>query len=504
MVCFVMALQMKLFHVRTCVEMKKVLVIISSLAIFSIMNLNAFSQVDDPFKNALAPVNLDTYNDKILSMGYNWRDKGILSVYVKKENDSVFTNLTEDNDLGLNINSKVRFDNYGNIWAFGRQNIWKFENNQWDTVPTPPNLLPNRYFRDFCFDDDNNIIVIVWIGFEKSRQEINGTVYVTYDSVQNELLKISTQNLDFQVLKKFYHHPKFFYGAFKSIAKGLDGTVAILIDDDTNNVMIIKDNKSSYRTIESKESGILEGYLSSSLAIDKEMNLWITVRNDDFKSKTNGLYKFTNSGVVTSWDSADGLAGKLFMPIRYPRTINVNNVSINQKTGIVWCGTDFGFFSIDESKPKNQQLTFYPRDSINENYTLFRYGGFFDHPMKIIDIKFLGERMYFANPLALLEYKKPEPNVSVLEAQTTNIIVDVFPVPSTKGNILISVKNVQFVNGSMLGIVDMSGRTVQLIQIESTTGNIQIPVNTKDLSSGAYYAVLQCGKNTISKQFIVR
>ena len=81
--------------------------------------------------------------------------------------------------------------------------------------------------------------------------------------------------------------------------------------------------------------------------------------------------------------------------------------------------------------------------------------------------------------------------------------IDIFPLPSSKSEVFVTINNHEPITGSTLSIMDMSGRTVQLIQIESSSGNIQIPINTEDLSSGTYYAVLQSGRNVVTKQFVV-
>lgn len=471
------------------------------LILFTSLNWSN-AQTHNQFNNGMAPINLDTYQNKVLSMGYNWHKNGLLSVYTKEKTDTIFTNITEGIDLGLNINSRVHFDNNGVIWAFGRNNLWKYDQGIWDSVPTPADLLPNRYFKDFSFDAKNNLIVIVERTFESNRINSQGTTLVYVDSTHYELLQISnlSSNVEYTILEKYYEYNR--NGFFQAITKRPDGSVAVYLLEDTNNVMIVNDGLVSY------ETAIIEKFpnqrIISSMAYDKDMNLWVTVNADPLdKRNYNGLFKFTSSNTFEKWDSANGLAGKDYMKIRYPRTIGVDKVSINNETGIVWCGTEYGFFSVDESKPKNEQITFYTRDSLDSRYKLYRYGGFFDHNFKISDIQFLDDRMYFANPLALIEFGVPELVSSVQTEYSPQIQMEVYPIPANQGNITLSVKNKGFVNGATISIVDLSGNTLQTIRIENSIGNFEIPLETKQLPSGTYHAVLTNGKDIYSKQFVV-
>ena len=463
------------------------------------------AQTHNQFNDGMAPINMDIYQNTILSMGYNWHNDGILSVYIKEKEDTIFTNITEGIDLGLNGSSRVRFDNNGVIWAFGRNNLWKYDLGKWDSVPTPTDLLPNRYFKDFSFDSKNNLIVIVERQYESNRINSQGTTIVYVDSTHYEILQLSNlnTNVTYSTLKISFDFNNFVNGYPQAITKRIDGSVAVYLNDDTNNVMIVKDGTISYQT--SILGPINNRPFITSMAYDKNLNLWVTVNADPRDERNyNGLYKFTSSNTFEKWDSSNGIAGKDYMKIRYPRTLGVDMVSINNETGIVWCGTDYGFFSVDESKPNNEQLTFYTRDSLDERYRLYRYGGFFDHNFKIRDIQFLDERMYFANPLALIEFRKPEVVASV---QTSDDIMqkqmDVYPVPSTNEVVTISIKTNTFINGAIFTVVDASGTVIKTIRIENSKGTIEIPITTKDLPSGTYQAVLIIGKEIYSKQFVV-
>lgn len=462
------------------------------------------AQTHNQFNKGMAPINMDTYQNKVLSMGYNWHKNGLLSVYTKEKTDTIFTNITEGIDLGLNVNSRVRFDNNGVIWAFGRNNLWKYDQGVWNSVPTSADLLPNRYFKDFSFDSKNNLIVIVEQQFESNRINSQGTTMVYVDSIHYEVLQLSnlTSTIEHTILKKYYAYNNIGNGYPQAITKRIDGSVAVYLSEDTNNVMIVNDGKISYQT--SLLGQINNRPFITSMAYDKNMNLWVTVNADPLdKRNYNGLYKFTSSNTFEKWDSANGLAGKDYMKIRYPRTIGVDKVSINNETGIVWCGTEYGFFSVDESKPKNEQIIFYTRDSLDSRYKLYRYGGFFDHNFKISDIQFLGERIYYANPLALIEFGVPEVVSSVQPEYSPQIQMEVYPIPANQGNITLSVKNKGFVNGATISIVDLSGNTLQTIRIENSIGNFEIPLETKQLPSGTYHAVLTNGKDIYTKQFVL-
>jgi len=482
-----------------------------SVTCFLLLVFTAFqcsiAQNNDQFKDGMAPINLDTYQNKVLSMGYNWQNEGLLSVYTKEKTDTIFTNVTEGIDLGLNVNSKVRFDNNGVIWAFGRSSLWKYDQGQWDSVPTPFDLLPNRYFKDFSFDSKNNLIVIVERPFERSRQNSQGTIIVSVDSIHYELLKLSNiySNVEYSILQKYYEYNRDGNGIFQAITKRNDGAVAVYLREDTNNVIIIDEGVVSYQTalIEKLPT---QPYISS-MAYDKDLNLWVTVNASDplDRYKHNGLYKFTSSNTFEKWDSSNGLAGGDFLDLRYPKTIGVDKVSINYETGIVWCGTEYGFFSVDESKPKNEQLTFYTRDSLDSRYRLFRYGGFFDHSFSIRDITFLDEQIYYANPLAVIKFQKPElvSSVQTTEKDVLKIQMEVYPIPSVTSDVTLSISTDRFINGAMISIVDASGKTFQTRRIENSSGKIEIPIDTKELPSGTYHVVLSIRKEMYSKQFVV-
>lgn len=479
-----------------------------SVTCFLLLVFTAFqcsiAQNNDQFKDGMAPINLDAYQNKVLSMGYNWQNDGLLSVYTKEKTDTIFTNVTEGVDLGLNVNSRVRFDNNGVIWAFGRNNLWKYEQGIWDSVPTPPDLLPNRYFKDFSFDSKNNLIVIVEQQFESNRINSQGTTIVYIDSTNFEILQLSNlnKNVTYSTLKKSFDFNNFENGYPQAITKRNDGSVAVYSSEDTNNVMIVNDGTISYQT--SLLGQINNRPFITSMAYDKDLNLWVTVNADPLDMRNhNGLYKFTSSSTLERWDSSNGIAGKDYMKIRYPGTLGVDKVSINNETGIVWCGTEYGFFSVDESKPKNEQLTFYTRDSLDSRYKLYRYGGFFDHNFTIRDIVFHGEKIYYANPLALIEFGYTDLISSVHLDNSSQIQMKVYPMPSVQENVTLSIDYNGFIDGAKISIVDASGKTHKTIRIEYSIGKIEIPIDTKDLQSGTYNAILTIGTDMHSKQFVV-
>lgn len=487
--------------------MKSIVLATCFLLLFFTTFQGSTAQNNVQFKNGLAPIHLETYQNFILCTGFNWNNKGILSVYIKEKTDTIFTNITEGIDLGLNVSSKVRYDNNGTIWAFGRNNLWKYDQGQWDSVTTPPDLLPNRYFQDFRFDSDNNLIVIVKRYFESGRQNSQGTVLIYVDSTHNELLKITTNNsaVSYEILKKYYQYEQNGNGLFQSITKRNDGAVAVYLREDTNNVLLYKDGIISYQT------AIIDKLQNqpniTSMAYDREMNLWVSVNSIDplDKRNHNGLYKFTSTNTFRKWDSSAGLAGEKYMSIRYPGTLGVNCVSSNHETGLIWCGTDYGFFSVDETKPQNEQVAFYTRDSLDNQYKLFRYGGFFDHPLKVTDITFLEEARYFANPLALIEYKKLDNKTTVQNEDSDLLLLqmNLYPIPSKEENLTLSIDNVGFVNEATIKIVDALGNRKNTMKIEGFYGKIEIPLETKELSSGMYNVIFSIGANVYSKQFVV-
>lgn len=478
------------------------------ISIFFLLNTLIYSQTDDLFKDGLAPKVIDTFQDKVLIMGKDLQTTGVLSVYLKTNADTVFINITEGIDLGLNVNSKVHFDNYGVIWTFGRNNLWKYEQGQWDSVPIPADLLPTRQFRDFCFDNNNDMFVSVLIGFERFRETINGTEYVVYDSTNNELLKLFTskQEVSFEVIYKFAYDPRFDNGAIQAMAKRDDNSIVCIIASGINNLMTFSNGKIDFTDIPFSLDGIYRRI--SSMAFDGNNNMWFTSNSGDsysIRGVYNGVYKITPEGIITKWDSADGIAGRLFMKNRYPATLGVHNILLNRENGLKMCGTDFGFFTIDENKPKKEQITFYTRDSIDSRYKLLRYGGFFDHPFTITDIAYIGDTIYFANPLALLIYTNPK-IVSSVDSRKSNekpIQMEVYPIPSVQENVTLSIHYYGFLNGASLSIVDVSGVTHKTMRIEQATGKIVIPIDVIEFPSGTYQAVLTIGKEQYTKQFII-
>lgn len=458
-----------------------------------------------------APKQLDVFQDKILLLGYDWENKGILSVFIKNVNDTAFsaTNITKDINLELNVLSKVHFDNVGNIWAFGKNNLWKYSNGQWINVPAPSDLLPNRQFRDFCFDNDNNLFVSVWIGFERYRETVNGTVYVVYDSVNNELLKINTNSptISYDVVKKFNDKQEHFYDAINAITKRPDGAIACILAEATNNLMIYNKGELSYKTIPVNPNGLLAEV--TSMDYDDKMNLWYSVKSGGQfynEAPSNGVHKFTSSGLHSRWDSTHGLKGSLFRKYRYEPTLSVHDISINGNTGLVWGVTDYGVFSIDDAKPINNQLTFYSRDSlVNQKFRYFQTNvSGSGSEFQFVSLIHHENKSFFTSQLGFLEFIENNLPLSVLHlAKGKEIYINIFPLPSRNCDVMLSIENVEFINGSTLSIVDMSGRTVQRIQIESATGNIQIPVNTKNLTSGTYFIVLRSGRNMVTKEFVV-
>lgn len=480
--------------------------------LLSILTANVCLHSQNHALGQFAPTQLDAYKDKLLILGYDWENKGILSIYIKNVNDTAFaiTNITKDINLELNVHSKVRFDNFGNIWAFGKSNLWKYENGGWIDVQTPPDLLPNRQFRDFCFDDENNLFVSVMIGFERFRETVNGTVYVVYDSVNNELLKINTNTatVSYEVIKKFNHKFEHEFDAIHAITKRPDGAIVCVLAESSNNLMIYNNGELSYQTIPVNPDGLRAQV--TSIDYDSQMNLWYSVKSaSQFfnKSTSNGVHKISTTGIHTRWDSTHGLKTSLFQRFRFEPTMSVEQISIDKVNNIVWGVTRFGFFSINESKPNFEQLTFYTRDSlINKKFKYYTSNTSLNDStqFEFASVTQNENRTFFASQMGLLEIagKETQSSVGNLDVNLNNSI-DIFPLPSSKSEVFVTIKNNEFVNGSTLSIIDMSGRTLQLIQIESANGNIQIPVNIKDLSSGTYYAVLRSGRNTISKQFVV-
>jgi hypothetical protein len=489
-------------------KMKKINLII--LLILSLLTNNVSLLSQNPL-GQFAPIQLDIYKDKILILGYDWDKNGLLSIFTKNVNDTAFsiTNITKDINLELNVHSKVRFDNFGNIWAFGKSNLWKYENGVWIDLPTPPDLLPNRQFRDFCFDNENNLFVGVMIGFERYRETVNGTVYVVYDSVNNELVKINTNTptVSYVVIKKFYHKLEHEFDAIHAITKRPDGAIASIIAEKTSNLMIYKNGELTYQTIPVSPDGLLAKV--TSMVYDTDMNLWYSVKcaGQFFnQAPSNGVHKNTVNGTHFYWDSSDGLKGELFNDRRFEPTLSVHDISINKKTGLIWGVTDFGVFSIDETKKLNNQLTFYSRDSlVNQKLRYFpsKVSGS-GSAFEFVTLVHHESKSFFASQLGFLEIADKETPSSLGHLDVIRkSSIEIFPLPSSQSEVFVSINNHEFVNGSTLSIVDMSGRVVQYIQIESATGNIQIPVNTKDFSSGTYHAVLRTGKNTISKQFVI-
>jgi len=493
------------------VDMKK----FEFIGLFILINIltcvGTFCQAD--VWNRFNPKQIDVFQNKMLLLGYDSNKGGVLSVFIRNLFDTTFSieNITEDVNLELNNSSNVHFDNHGNIWAFGRNNLWKYENEEWQEISFPNDLITNnRKFREFCFDDENNLFVIVYVEFERRRDTINGTIYVILDSVNSELLKINANNptLSYEVIKKYNYKEQHDFGAIHAITKRPDGAIVCILAEESNNLMIYKDNQLSFQTIPINPDGFKVEV--TSMEYDNHLNLWYSVRTSSPNTElllSNGVHKFTNTGTHLLWDSSFGLNGKLFQKNRPEPTLSVHNISINQSTGLVWGGTDYGFFSIDESKPLRNQLTFYSRDSlINPQFRYFPTKVSIGKPneFEFVTIVQYENKSFFASQKGFLEMvgKDTPSSVGNLDVSLTNSI-DIYPLPSSTSEVFVAIKNNVFVNGSTLSIVDMSGRTLQLIQIESATGNIQIPVNTKNFASGTYYAILRSGNNTISKQFIV-
>ncbi|HRI31145.1 MAG TPA: T9SS type A sorting domain-containing protein, partial [Candidatus Kapabacteria bacterium] len=115
-----------------------------------------------------------------------------------------------------------------------------------------------------------------------------------------------------------------------------------------------------------------------------------------------------------------------------------------------------------------------------------------------------GRNTFLASQMGFLEIVDKDTPSSIRNLYINlNNSIDIFPLPSFKSEVFVTINNHESITGSTLSIMDMSGRTVQLIQIESSSGYIQIPISTEDLSSGTYYAVLRSGRNVVTKQLVV-
>lgn len=474
---------------------------------FIVTNVCIYCQLDG--LNRFAPIQLDIYRNKLLLMGYDWERNGIISIFTKNVNDTIVTNISKDVDLEIHNESKVHFDNYGNIWVFGQKYIWKFDGAEWNVIQAVEDFLPERQFKDFCFDNDNNIYLITWIGFVKRRDTSQGTVYTTYDSIHNELLKINTQQaeLSYEVVKKFFHEPKYFNGAFQAIIKRQDGAIACYLSDKTDNLMIINNNNITYQTLPVTPNG--STIIVGSLQYDSKENLWFSIYSNSLPRRylpNNGVHRITKLGVHTHWDSSAGLRDDKFLGQNYAPILGVNTVSINETTGLVWCGFEYGFFSIDETKPWKEQITFYSHQSLSDSFRFYRNNSpIFGKEFIIEDIAQYESNTYFASLNGYIELIK-ETVSSVEREYNIELIdsIDVFPIPSSKSTITIVVESIYNLKWATLSVIDLSGRTVKHLQIENTTGKIQIPIDSKDMSVGTYFAVLKSSRGVVSKQFIVR
>lgn len=459
-----------------------------------------------------APIQLDIYKDQILYLGYDWQYSGRMSLLVKKVKDTVFKNITCNIDLELSSNSKVHFDNFGNIWAFGKKCIWKFENENWKSINSPPELLQNREFRDFCFDKENNIIVSVWIGFERYRETINGTVYVVYDSSNNEIIKIThlDKEVEYKVIKKFSHHPKYQNGAIQTIAKSKDGSIVCSINEETNNLIYILGDSITYKSLPFG----LNGYSTklTSMTFDNNNNMWLSVigsSNQFLDGKPiSGIHKITQSGEYVRWDSSDGLRGDLFQKHRFDPNLKINKISVNEQTGLIWCAFDFGFFFIDENKPRKSQITFYNRDSVSllDRFVYYPTNvSFSDNEFKIVDILQYESNSYFTSQTGYVELIVNDSRLTVLESNSYNdSSLEIYPVPNFNSLTILLHKNINSNEGTIINIVDLLGNSLLTLKVESSINTIQIPVNTSSLTNGVYLVIVQNKDNIISKQFVIK
>jgi hypothetical protein len=305
-------------------------------------------------------------------------------------------------------------------------------------------------------------------------------------------------------MKKYYFDEADFVTAIHAITKRNDGAIVIHQNGEKDNLIIYKDGNTEYQTTPIIASGMNSNV--SSMTYDKNNNLWITVTTHDYQlAPYNGVYKISPDGSFTYWDSSAGLRYEHYTPRGIRAILGVETLSVSD-SGEVWCGTEFGFFSINESKPWKEQITFYTRDSVDNRFMFYKSNiSILGKVFNITDISHYGNDFFFAGTLGYIELLKNDTISSVIENSSTPAIgMEVFPSLSTKSEVLLTIRNAEFVNNAYLSIVDLSGRAVQNMHIEGSSGQISIPIDTKNLPSGIYYAVLQIGGNITTKKFIVQ
>lgn len=468
--------------------------------------LDLYSQ-KDLYSENLAPIQLDSFEEKVLIVGSNRDNNEIIEVFLKRKNDTIFRNITYPVNLELDMDSKVHFDNYGHIWAFGKNKLWKFENEEWMSITTPLDLLPNRYFLDFCFDEENNIYVVTRIEFVKSREYIGGTLVKVLDSVNHEILKINSNTLNYEILQHYNHKTKYTHKSpIHTFAKIPNGGIAFIQPFEQENAIIYKNNNLSYTSIPIIPKSV-ESIQISSMAYDKQMNLWISIRLDNDLteySQSNGVHKILNSGQVVSWDSSTGLNSTLFGGYEFQK-IRVNKIVVDDLTGLVWCATNYGFFSIDESKSKKEQIIFYTKDSILNRFksTVLNFFQFFN--FIINDIVIVKNNIYISHPVALFEFKNSQSKTNVNESDNKLELlkIDIVPYPTTTSKIITQISNAKIFDNLTLEIIDITGKSYLSYNIENTSEKTQIPIDIIGLSTGVYYVVLRSGQRVVVKQFVL-
>ena len=481
--------------------MMKLLLVFSVLFLLSI---NLYSQ-KDLYSENLGPDQLDTFEDQVLLVGYNWDKDGMYEIFLKKGNETTFTNISTEIENELQKRSKVHFDKLGRIWAFGVQNVLVYENEKWHKFPKPKEILPDSRMIDFCFDSNNDIYGILLTNYVRFKDTIKNLTVL--DSINYDLVKLSTETFQIKSIKKFYNSQSNFFGAIQAITQRPDNAIVCITLEEANNIMIYKEGSIHFETL----PFFIDGYSSiiSSIFYDNAMNLWISVRNSfEFYNNcpSNGVHKFSPNGEHVFWDSSSGLKGQLYSSVNPPATLGVNKIAFDKNTGMVWGGTDFGFFSIDEKKSKSEQLTFYTRDSIDSNYRKTILAGYYHWTFVIFDIASISNYIYYANSLALIEMNKNYDGTSIFDYQSEvpSISVDIYPTPSLSSNVEITIKSQTNERDVTLEIVDLSGISLQRFLVKSISGQIQIPLDTKDLPAGTYFAVVNIGRKFVSKKFLIK
>jgi hypothetical protein len=488
-------------HANSHTEMIKLLLVFSVLFLSCI---NLYSQ-KDLYSENLGPDQLDSFEDQVLIVGYNWDKDGILSVFLKKGNETTFTNISTDIENELQESSKVHFDNVGRIWAFGVHNILVYENDKWHKFPKPKEILSDSRMFDFCFDSNNDIYGILITEYVRFRDTLKKLTVL--DSINYDFVKYSNKTHQLNVIKKVYDSRKSSFNSIPVIISRPDDAIVCLLMEDTNNIMVYKDGHFNYETIPMIHDGFQS--IVTSMFYDNSMNMWLSVKNSYqlyFDCPANGVHKFSPNGDHIKWDSSVGLKGQLYNLVNPPATLGVNKIVFDKKTGIVWGGTDFGLFSIDEKKSRKEQLTFYTRDSIDSRYRKTILGGYYDWALRIIDVCVIANNIYFAHSLALIEMNKNYDGTSIFEYQSEipSISVDIYPTPSLSSKVEITIKSHTTDREVTLEIVDLSGKSLQRFLVKSISGQIQIPVDTKDFPKGTYFAVVNIGGKFVSKKFLIK